>query len=63
MERILRETLTHRSRFPKGVTKLPLAAEGVTLQRQWLVRAAVKPATSQSRHHVCASRQQNFRAT
>ena len=24
----------------------------LTLQRQWLVRAAVKPATSQSRHHV-----------
>ena len=30
MERFLTESLTHRSRFPKGVTKQPLAAEGVT---------------------------------
>ena len=33
MERILRKSLTHRSRSPKGVTKQPLAAERAT--RRW----------------------------
>ena len=46
MERnYLLKSLTHRSRFPKGVTKLPLAAEGVT--RRWLTEVEKGSNTSQ----------------
>ena len=47
MERNITKSLTHRSRFPKGVTKLPLAAEGVT--RRWLTEVEKGSNTS----HVC----------
>ena len=45
MERILTKSPTHRSRSPKGVTKLPLAAEGVT--RRWLTEVEKGSNTSQ----------------